>query len=32
MIKIYVAGPYSKGRVVDNVDIAIQYTSELIDM
>ena len=32
MIKIYVAGPYSKGSVVDNVDIAIQYTSELVDM
>lgn len=32
MIKIYVAGPYSNGSIVDNVDIAIQYTSELIDM
>ena len=32
MIKIYVAGPYSNGSIVDNVDIAIQYTSELVDM
>ena len=32
MIKIYVAGPYSNGNIVDNVDIAIQYASELVDM
>ena len=32
MIKIYVAGPYSNGSIVDNVDIATQYTSELVDM
>ena len=32
MIKIYVAGPYSKGNIIDNVGIAIKYTSELVDM